>query len=97
MKIPALRPQVPEPLICSQLIGEIVLEKVEALQQQILETPGQTRDPFRALLIAYKRLSDSYKIAFLLAGGATQLLHNQRERRGEVFSDPATEDLPFLP
>ena len=49
-------PQIPEPLICSELIGETVLGKVEALQQQILEVPGQTRDPFRALLIAYEQL-----------------------------------------
>jgi len=98
MKIPASRrnPQVPESLICSQLVGEAVLGKVEALQQQILETPGQTRDPLQALLIAYKQLSDPYKIAFLLAGGAMQLLYNQRKRREEVFSDPATEDLPAL-
>ena len=89
-------PQIPEPLICSELVGEAVLGKVEALQQQILETPGQARDPLQALLIAYKQLSDPYKIAFLLAGGAVQLLYNQRERRREVFSDPTTEDLPVL-
>lgn len=98
MKIPALRkdPHIPKSLIYSELIGEAVMEKVEALQQQVLETPGQTRDPLRALLIAYRQLSDPYKIAFLLAGGAMQLLHNQRERRGDVFSDPTTEDLPIL-
>lgn len=98
MKILASRrsPQVPDPLIYSQLIGEAVLEKVEALQQQILETPGQTRDPLQALLIAYKQLSHPYKIAFLLAGGVAQLLHNQRKRRREVSSDPTTEDLPIL-
>jgi hypothetical protein len=98
MKIPALRrnPQVPESLICSQLVGEAVLAKVEALQQQILETPGQTRDPLQALLMAYRQLSDPYKIAFLLAGGTMQLLYNQRKRREDVFSDPTTEDLPAL-
>lgn len=98
MKIPALRrnPQIPKPLTCSQLLGEAALGKVDALQQQILETPGQTRDPFQALFTAYEQLSDPHKIAFLLAGGVAQLLRNQQERRGKAFSDPTTEDLPVL-
>jgi hypothetical protein len=88
--------QATELLVYSQLLREVILEEVDALQQQILETPGQTRNPLQALLMVYEQLSDGYKIAFLLAGGAAQLLQNQRERRGETFSEPITEDLPFL-
>ena len=89
--------------LCSRWL-EATLEKVNALQQGILMTPGQVNDPLQAIRYAYEQLSDPDKIAFLLVGGVPQLLRHQQqakllfqqERKGISPFGPETGGLPIL-
>ena len=88
--------------ICSQQFQQATLEKVDALQRHILQTSEQTTTPLEALRKAYGQLNELQKIAFILAGGAAQILRNQQRARGlaqkkrEAFRDPDTGKLPVL-
>lgn len=57
-------------LIGPQLAREALLEKIDGLQQKILKTSGERRDPLEALREAYEQLTDEQKITFLLAGSS---------------------------
>jgi len=50
--------------------GVFLIEKMNHLQQEILQTPTETNKPCEALAVAYQMLTDEQKIAFILVGGA---------------------------
>jgi hypothetical protein len=70
----------------------LVLEKMNHLQQAILQTPSETTSPTEALALAYQMLPDKQKIAFILAGGAPSLFHYQQHQQ----TGPDTGQLPVL-
>ncbi|HEY4033055.1 MAG TPA: hypothetical protein VGL94_03720 [Ktedonobacteraceae bacterium] len=68
----------------------LVLEKMNHLQQTILQTSNETNSPGEALALAYQMLTNKQKIAFILAGGASSLFHYQQHP--QTGSD--TDQLP---
>ncbi len=86
------------------LLQKLVIMQMDCLQQSILRASTKIKSLSQALSQAYEMVSEEQKIAFLLAGGAEQLLQHQQQRwqqeRGEKTdqssSDPRTDDLPVL-
>ena len=73
--------QIPRSMTFHRQLQQTILDKVDSLEQEILQTPGQTKDPLEALKSAYEQLSEQQKISFILAGGVAQLLRNRQQRR----------------
>jgi len=71
---------------------DLILEKVDHLQQAILQTPSETNSPCEALALAYRMLTDKQKIAFILAGGAPSLSRYQQHQQ----TGSNTDQLPVL-
>jgi hypothetical protein len=91
----------PGQLVSDWLLEESAIEIVDHLQQEILQTPSETRDPCEALCKAYEKLTDEQKIAFMLTGGAEHLFQYQEQRiqqmkTGRCSSDTETGQLPIL-
>jgi hypothetical protein len=70
----------------------LIFEKMDHLQQAILQTPSETTSPSEALALAYQKLPDKQKIAFILAGGAPSLFRYQQYSQ----TGPDTDKLPVL-
>jgi hypothetical protein len=91
----------PGQLVSDWLPEESAIEIVDHLQQEILQTPSETRDPCEALARAYEKLTNEQKIAFILAGGAEHLFQYQEQyiqqmRTGRCSSDTKTGQLPII-
>jgi hypothetical protein len=71
---------------------DLILKKIDHLQQAILQTPSETTSPSKALALAYQMLPDEQKIAFILAGGAPSLSRYQQSTQ----TGPDTGQLPVL-
>jgi len=78
--------------------GVFAIEKMNYLQQEILQTPSETNKPCEALAEAYQMLTDEQKIAFILAGGVPSLFRYQQYsiRQMRTGSDTETGQLPVL-
>ena len=70
----------------------LILEKMDHLQQAILQTPSETNSPSEALALAYQMLTDKQKIASILVGGAPSLFRYQQHPQ----TSPDTGQLPVL-
>lgn len=66
---------------------DLILKKMDHLQQAILQTPSGTNSPSKALALAYQMLPDKQKIAFILAGGAPSLLRYQQHQQTGLDTD----------
>ena len=77
-------------------LGLATIEKVDHLQQEILQTPSETSDPCEALLQVYGKLTDEQKLAFMLAGGVPSLLQWQQQRIQQKWTGSETDQLPVL-
>lgn len=86
------------------LLQELIIIQMDCLQQRILKASKKIKSPYQALSQAYQMVCEEQKMAFLLAGGAEQLLRYQqqrwqqerREKTDQSSSDPGTDDLPVL-
>ncbi len=86
------------------LLQELIIMQMDCLQQRILRASTRIKSPYQALSQAYEMVCEEQKIAFLLAGGAEQLLRYQQQRwqqereekTDQSSSDPGTDDLPIL-
>ena len=81
-----------------ELLQKATMEKIARLQQEILQSPHETKQPREALARAYERLTDEQKMAFILAGGAPSLLHYQQccIQQMKTGSHTETGQLPIL-
>jgi len=78
-----------------RLLEKSALDAIDRIQQQILKTPGETRDPCKALTKAYEKLTEEQKIAFLLSGGFQKHFPCQR-KKWLKNKQKGTGDLPVL-
>ncbi|HEX3640356.1 MAG TPA: hypothetical protein VHV10_03590 [Ktedonobacteraceae bacterium] len=85
-------------IVSNRLLQKATIEKMNHLQQEILQTPSETNRPCEALAMAYQMLTDEQKIAFILAGGAPCLFHYQQHHTQQIRTGSNTEtgQLPVL-
>jgi hypothetical protein len=85
-------------IVDNRLLQKATIEKMNHLQQKILQTPSETNSPCEALAMAYQMLTDEQKIAFILAGGVPSLFHSQQHsiQQTRIGSDTETGQLPVL-
>ena len=79
-------------------LGVFVIDKVDHLQYEILQTPSEMSDPCEALFEAYEMLTDEQKIAFMLTGGAERLFQWQQDHIQDlkIGSNHETGQLPIV-
>lgn len=87
-------------------LQKLIIMQMDCLQQRILRASNKRKPPFQALSQAYEMVCEEQKIAFLLAGGAEQLLRyqqqrwqqeqKQRDKTDQSSSGSRTDDLPVL-